>query len=158
MLKGNPTAKVQTNSEFKKSAAAQMDTFLNIVYAMLALAVIIAIIGIVNTLALSIMERTRELGLLRAVGMTRRQLRKTVRIEALLIALTGTIIGLLLGTAIGAALIKSFGPDQALTGFALPWTRLVIVLVAGVLVGLLAAVLPARRAARLDPLDALATE
>ena len=71
------------------------------------------------------------------------------------IAATGTIIGLLLGTAIGAALIKSFGPDQALTGFALPWTRLVIVLVAGVLVGLLAAVLPARRAAHLDPLDVL---
>jgi putative ABC transport system permease protein len=157
-FKGNPTAKVQTNSQFKKSAAAQMDTFLNIVYAMLALAVIIAIIGIVNTLALSIMERTRELGLLRAVGMTRRQLRSTVRIEALLIALTGTIIGLVLGTAIGSALIKSFGPDQALTGFALPWVRLIVVLVAGVLVGLLAAILPARRAARLDPLDALATE
>lgn len=158
VVKGNPTAKVQTNAEFKKTAAAQMDTFLNIVYAMLFLAVIIAFIGIVNTLALSIMERTRELGLLRAVGMTRRQLRTTVRTEALLIALTGTIIGLVLGTAIGAALIKSFGPAQALTGFAIPWTRLAVVLVAGVLVGLVAAVIPARRATRLDPLDALATE
>jgi putative ABC transport system permease protein len=154
----NPTAKVQTNDEFKKSAASQMNTFLTIVYAMLALAVIIAIIGIVNTLALSILERTRELGLLRAVGMSRRQLRTTVRIEALLIAMTGTIIGLVLGTAIGAALIKSFGPDQALTGFAIPWIRLIVVLIAGMVVGFLAAVLPTRRATRLDPLDALATE
>ncbi len=154
----NPTAKVQTNDDFKKSAASQMNTFLTIVYAMLALAVIIAIIGIVNTLALSILERTRELGLLRAVGMTRRQLRKTVRIEALLIAMTGTVIGLVLGTAIGAALIKSFGPDQALTGFAIPWVRLIVVLLAGMLVGFFAAVIPTRRATRLDPLDALATE
>ncbi len=157
-LKDNPTAKVQTNDEFKSSAAAQMNTFLTIVYAMLALAVIIAIIGIVNTLALSIMERTRELGLLRAVGMTKRQLRTTVRTEALLIALTGTIIGMVLGTAIGASLMKSFGPSQALTGFAIPTTRLIVVLVAGVIVGLFAAIFPARRATRLDPLDALATE
>lgn len=154
----NPTAKVQTNDGFKESAASQMNTFLTIVYAMLALAVIIAIIGIVNTLGLSILERTRELGLLRAVGMTRRQLRKTVRIEALLIAMTGTIIGLVLGTAIGASLIKSFGPDQALTGFAIPWVRLIVVLIAGVLVGFIAAALPTRRATHLDPLDALATE
>ena len=158
LLKANPTAKVQTNAAFKKSSAAQMDTFLNIVYAMLLLAVFIAFIGIVNTMALSILERTRELGLLRAVGMTRRQLRVTVRIEALLIAMTGTIIGLVLGTAIGSALIKSLGPDQALTGFAIPWGRLIVVLVAGVLVGLVAALLPARRATRLDPLDALATD
>ncbi len=154
----NPTAQVQTNDQFKDAAASQMNTFLNIVYAMLALAVIIAIIGIVNTLGLSILERTRELGLLRAVGMTRRQLRTTIRIEALLIAMTGTIIGLVLGTAIGAALIKSFGPDQALTGFAIPWFRLIVVLLAGMAVGFLAAVLPTRRATRLDPLDALATE
>lgn len=154
----NPTAQVQTNDGFKKNAASQMNTFLNIVYAMLALAVIIAIIGIVNTLGLSILERTRELGLLRAVGMTRRQLRTTVRIEALLIAMTGTVIGLVLGTAIGSSLIKSFGPDQALTGFAIPWVRLVVVLVAGMLVGFFAAVLPTRRATRLDPLDALAAE
>ncbi len=158
LLKDNPTAKVQTNAEFKASSAAQMDAFLNIVYAMLALAVIIAIIGIVNTLALSIMERTREIGLLRAVGMTRRQIRTMVRIEALLIALTGTIIGIALGTAIGAALMKSFGPEQALTGFDIPVVRLVIVLVAGVVVGFVAAILPARRAARLNPLEALATE
>ncbi len=158
VLQTNPTAKVQTNAEFKKSSAAQMNTFLNIVYAMLGLAVIIAIIGIINTLALSILERTRELGLLRAVGMTRRQLRVTVRVEALLVAMSGTVIGLVLGTAVGAALIKSFGPDQALTGFAIPWVRLVVVLIAGVVVGFIAAVLPARRATRLDPLDALATE
>ena len=158
ILAANPTAKVQTNAEFKASSAAQMDTFLNIVYAMLLLAVIIAFIGIVNTLGLSIMERTRELGLLRAVGMTRKQLRTTVRVEALLIALTGTIIGIVLGTAIGSALMKSFGPDQALTGFSLPVTRLVVVLVAGVVVGFVAAILPARRAARLNPLEALATE
>ncbi len=158
LVADNPTAKIQTVPQFKKSSAAQMDSFLNIVYAMLALAVIIAIIGIVNTLGLSILERTRELGLLRAVGMTRRQLRVTVRVESLLIAMTGTIIGLVLGTIIGAALIKSFGPDQALTGFAVPWVRLVVVLVAGVAVGLVSAVLPTRRATRLDPLDALATE
>lgn len=154
----NPTAKVQTNDGFKKASAAQMDTFLKIVYAMLLLAVFIAFIGIVNTLGLSILERTRELGLLRAVGMTRKQLRATVRIESLLIAITGTSIGIVLGTAIGSSLIKSFGPDQALTGFAIPYDRLIVVAVAGVFVGLIAALLPARRAARLDPLDALATE
>ncbi len=154
----NPTAKVQTNDGFKKSSAAQMDTFLKIVYAMLFLAVFIAFIGIVNTLGLSILERTRELGLLRAVGMTRKQLRATVRIESLLIAVTGTVIGIALGTAIGSSLMKSFGPDQALTGFAIPYDRLIVVAVAGVFVGLIAALLPARRAARLDPLDALATE
>lgn len=157
IMKSNPTATVQTNAEFKKSSAAQMDAFLNIVYAMLGLAVFIAFMGIVNTLGLSILERTRELGLLRAVGMTRRQLRKTIRIEALLISMTGTVVGLVLGTAIGAALIKSFGPNQALTGFAIPVDRLVTVLVVGVIVGLVSAILPARRATRMDPLAALAT-
>lgn len=154
----DPTAKVMTSKEFRKSAAAQMNSFLNIVYAMLALAVIIALIGIWNTLGLSIIERTRELGLLRAVGMTRKQLRATIRTEAILIALTGTLIGVVLGTSIGSALIKSIPRDQGLLGFAVPTTRLVVVLVAGVLVGLVAAIVPARRAARLNPLEALATE
>lgn len=158
LLAHNPTAKVQTNAEFKTESAAQMNSFLMIVYAMLALAVIIAIIGIVNTLGLSVMERVRELGLLRAVGMTKRQLRTTVRVEALLIAVTGTVIGIVLGTAIGASLIKSFGPEQALTGFAIPFPTIITVLVAGVFVGLFAAIIPARRAARLDPLRALAAE
>ncbi len=158
VAKNDPTAKVQTAAEFRESAAAQMNGLLNIIYAMLILAVIIAMIGIVNTLGLSILERTRELGLLRAVGMTRRQLRTAVRTEALIIALTGTIIGVVLGTAIGSALIKSIPADQGLTGFAVPPGRLIMVLVVGVLVGLIAAIWPARRAARLDPLEALATE
>lgn len=158
LARTDPTTKVQTAAEFRESMAARMNTFLNIVYGMLLLAVIIALIGIVNTLGLSILERTRELGLLRAIGMTRKQLRTAVRTEALLIALTGTIIGLVLGTAIGAALIKSIPADQGLTGFAIPVTRLVIVLITGVIVGLIAAILPARRAARLDPLQALASE
>jgi putative ABC transport system permease protein len=130
---------------------------LNLMYALLGLAVFIALLGIANTLALSIFERTRELGLLRAVGMTRRQLRATVRYEAVVIALLGTTLGLVIGTAFGWAIVQALH-DQGLNTFALPVGSLVVLTVVGAIAGVLAAVLPARRAARLDVLGAITAD
>jgi putative ABC transport system permease protein len=124
------------------------------VYALLFLAVLIALLGIANTLALSIFERTRELGLLRAVGMTRRQLRTTVRYESVIIALLGTFLGLLIGVAFGWALVKAM-ESEGLTAFVIPGGQLVVITVFAVFAGVAAAVLPARRAAKLDVLDAI---
>ena len=127
---------------------------LNLMYVLLGLAVFIALLGIANTLALSIFERTRELGLLRAVGMTRRQLRSVVRYEAVVIALLGTTLGLVIGTAFGWAIVQAL-QGQGLTTFALPVGSLAVLTVVGAIAGVLAAVLPARRAARLDVLGAI---
>jgi putative ABC transport system permease protein len=154
----NPTAKVNNASQFKAEQAAQMATLLRIIYALLAFAVIIAVFGVVNTLGLSILERTRELGLLRAVGMSRKQVRTSIRVEAILIAMTGTVVGLLLGIGLGAAVMRAISNSQSLTSLAFPIPTLVIVFLLGSLVGVLAAILPAWRAARLDPLRALAME
>jgi putative ABC transport system permease protein len=130
---------------------------LGIVYALLALTILIALMGIANTLSLSIHERTRELGLLRAVGETRGQVRAMVRWESVIVAVFGTVGGLAFGAFLGWALVQSAGSDQDFT-FAAPFTQLVIVLVVGALAGLLAGLRPARRAARLDVLQAVATE
>jgi putative ABC transport system permease protein len=123
---------------------------------LLALAVVIALIGIANTLALSIHERRREIGLLRAVGMTRSQVRRTVRWEAVLIALLGTALGALL--AIGGAwgIVKALA-DENITTFAIPGAQLVIITLLAGSAGIVAAVGPARRAAKLDVLDAIGT-
>jgi putative ABC transport system permease protein len=155
---GNPTAKVNNAAEFKNEQAAQMAALLKIIYALLAFAVIIAVFGVVNTLGLSILERTHELGLLRAVGMSRKQVRTSIRVEAILIAMTGTVVGMVLGVGLGAAVMHSISGSSSLTSLAFPVTTLVIVFILGSLVGVLAAILPAWRAARLDPLRALAME
>ncbi len=154
----NPTAKVNNAAQFKDEQAAQMAGLLKIIYALLAFAVIIAVFGVVNTLGLSILERTHELGLLRAVGMSRKQVRTSIRVEAVLIAMTGTVVGMVLGIGLGAAVMHSISGSSNLTALAFPVTTLVIVFVLGSLVGVLAAILPAWRAARLDPLRALAME
>jgi putative ABC transport system permease protein len=124
---------------------------------MLALAIIIALIGIGNTLALSIVERTRELGVLRAVGMTRKQLRSTIRWEAVIIAVQGALLGLLIGVFFGWALVTAMA-DEGLNTFTVPVVSLVVVVVLAALAGVVAAVMPARRAARLDVLRAIVTE
>src|SRR5690606_38166582 len=124
---------------------------------LLALSVIIALIGIANTLSLSIHERTRELGLLRAVGMTRAQLRSAVRWESVIISLIGTALGLGLGLISSFALIQALKSD-GLSRYSLPVTPLVVIAVLFAALGVLASVLPARRAARLDVLDAIAAE
>jgi putative ABC transport system permease protein len=149
---------VQTRDEYVDSIASGVDTFLYFVYALLALAILIALMGIANTLSLSVYERTRELGLLRAVGQTRSQTRTMVRWESVIIALFGTLGGLGLGTFLGWALLRALAADEGVGVFAAPIGQLVIVLAFGALVGLLAAVRPARRAARLDVLAAIATE
>jgi putative ABC transport system permease protein len=152
-----PTVTVQNRDDFSDAQRAQVDQLLYLIYALLGLAIVIAVLGIVNTLALSVIERTREVGLLRAVGLSRGQLRRMVRLEAIAIAVLGALLGIVAGLVFGVVLQKAVA-DQGITDLAIPWIRLgVFVLVAG-LVGVLAAVLPARRAARLNVLRAITTE
>jgi putative ABC transport system permease protein len=148
---------VQTADEYIDSVAGQVNQVLTIVYGMLALAIIIALMGIANTLALSIHERSRELGLLRAVGQSRRQLRSMVRAEATTVALFGTVGGVALGVFLGWAVVDSLA-SEGFTSFAIPTVPLAIILALGALVGVVAAVRPARRAARMDVLAAIATD
>ncbi|MFF1440092.1 ABC transporter permease [Streptomyces sp. NPDC058295] len=154
---GNP--EVQTRAEYARSSAGGIDMMLTLVYALLALAVLIALLGIANTLTLAIHERTRELGLLRAVGQTRSQLRAMVRWESVLVAAFGTVGGLALGAFLGWVLVRaSDGSSDSAFAFALPPARLAVVALVGVAAGALAGWRPARRAARLDVLRAIATE
>ena len=151
-----PTVEVEDRAEFVASQTSQVDQLLNAITVLLVLSVVIAVLGIVNTLALSVVERTRELGLLRAVGLQRRQLRRMIRVESVVIALYGALLGLLVGSAFGWALVRALR-EQGVTEFALPVGRLVLVVVVAALAGVLAAALPARRAARLDVLAAVAS-
>ncbi|MFF0409811.1 FtsX-like permease family protein [Kitasatospora sp. NPDC004745] len=152
---GSP--QVQDRDGYAKSAASGVDMMLSVVYALLALAVLIALLGIANTLTLAVHERTRELGLLRAVGQTRAQLRGMVRWESVLVAAFGTVGGLGLGAFLGWALVRA--ADRAGTSsFAIPPGQLAVVLAAGLLAGAVAGLRPAGRAARLDVLRAIATE
>lgn len=152
---GNPD--VQDRDEYADSAARGVDLMLSTVYALLALAVLIALLGIANTLTLAVHERTRELGLLRAVGQTRPQLRAMVRWESVLVAAFGTVGGLGLGAFLGWALVRA-SDSAGTSAFAIPPTPLAVVLVAGLLAGALAGLRPARRAARLDVLRAIGVE
>jgi putative ABC transport system permease protein len=149
---------VQDRQEYVDSVAAEIDQMLTIIYVLLAMAIVIALMGIANTLSLSIHERTRELGLLRAVGQSRRQLRRMVRGEALVVALFGTVGGLGLGTFLGWAMVKTIEAAEGLGAFAVPAGQLGVVVALGAIVGVVAAVRPARRAAKLDVLEALATD
>ncbi len=152
-----PSVEVMDHSEFKAAKAGDINTLLNLIYALLGLAIVIALIGITNTLALSIFERTRELGLLRAIGMTRSQLRATVRWESMIIALFGTVLGLSVGLFFGWSMVHALA-DQGFTSFVMPTGSLVVVAAIAAIAGVAAAVLPARRAARLDVLGAIATQ
>jgi putative ABC transport system permease protein len=148
---------VQTNQEFTESIAGEINLYLTVVYLLLILAIVIAVMGIANTLSLSIHERTRELGLLRAVGQTRRQTRTMVRGEALTVGLFGTVGGLGLGLFLGWALVSALA-SEGFGSFAVPKLSLAVVLALGALVGVLAAARPAHRAARMNVLSAIATE
>ena len=152
-----PNLKVQTRAEFQKTQQAQINQLLGLIYVLLALAIVIALIGIVNTLMLSVFERTHEIGLLRAVGMRRRQVRSMIRSESVILSLFGAIIGVLVGTGLGVALAISL-KQQGITDVVVPISSLVVFLVLSGLLGLTAATWPARRAARLDVLAAIATE
>jgi putative ABC transport system permease protein len=154
VLSATPTARLRTPGEFKADIAGQIDKLLNLIYVLLFLAVVIALFGIANTLALSVVERRRELGLLRAVGMHRSQVRASVRWEAVLIALLGTAAGTALGLGFGWALVKAMGA-QGIHQLAIPGARLAVVAVVAAVAAVAAAALPARRAARLDALQAI---
>src|SRR5271166_1335172 len=152
-----PNIQVQTKAQFEQAQVSSVNQILGLVYALLALAVLIALIGIVNTLMLSVFERTREIGLLRAVGMRRRRVRTMIRSEAVILAIFGAIIGIIIGTGMGIALVASL-KQQGITDIVVPVSSLVIFLVLAALLGLIAASWPARRAARLDVLAAIAAQ
>jgi putative ABC transport system permease protein len=152
-----PTVTVKDQEGFAEEQRGPIDQMLTLVYALLGLALVIAVLGIVNTLALSVMERTREVGLLRAVGLARRQLRRMVRLEAFVIALLGGVLGAGMGLLFGLALVASLR-DDGLQVISVPGGQIAAFVVASGLVGILAAAMPARRAARLDVLGAIATE
>jgi len=156
-LASYPNVEVQTRAQFEASQTAQVNQLLGLVYALLALAVLIALIGIVNTLMLSVFERTHEIGLLRAVGMKRRQIRAMIRSESVILAVFGAVIGIIVGTGLGIALVSALH-SQGITSTVVPGSNLVVFLILAALLGLLAASWPARRAARLDVLAAIAAE
>ena len=149
--------KVQTRAEFEKTQQMQVNQLLGLIYALLALAILIALIGIVNTLMLSVFERTHEIGLLRAIGMKRRQVRAMIRSEAVILSLFGAIVGVVIGTALGVAFASSL-KQQGITDVVIPFASLIAFLVIAALLGLGAASWPARRAAKLDVLAAIAAE
>ena len=151
------SADVLDKDGFLDVVSADIDTMLGLFYALLMLAVVIALLGIANTLALSIYERTRELGLLRAVGMGRSQVRSTVRWEAIIIAVFGTTLGLAVGTFFGWAIVRALA-DEGIDTLTVPVTSLAVVTLIAGFAGAMAAVMPARRAAKLDVLKALVTE
>jgi putative ABC transport system permease protein len=152
-----PVVTVKDEQAFAAEQRAPIDRIIGVIYVLLVFAVVIAILGIVNTLALSVIERTREIGLLRAVGMSRRQLRLMIRLESVVIAVLGAVLGVLLGIAFGVTLMYALR-DEGLERISIPFGQLVLFLVLSLVIGVLAAVLPARRAARLDVLRAIATE
>jgi putative ABC transport system permease protein len=149
---------VQDREGYAASLTQGLDLMLGVVYALLALAIVIALMGIANTLSLSIHERRRELGVLRAVGQTRSQLRSMVRYESVVVALLGTIGGLGLGVFLGWALVRAVAASSGAGAFALPVPQLAVILTVGAVAGVLAGMRPARRAARLDVLDAIASD
>jgi putative ABC transport system permease protein len=158
VLAAYPNATLQDQDQYKAAQTQSVNTELNLVYGLLALSVAIALIGIANTLALSIYERTRELGLLRAVGTTRGQLRSMVRAEALVISAFGALEGLVLGVVFGWAVVAAMRPSGVTTTLVFPVPELLLVTVVAAAAGLLAAISPSRRAARLNILRAVTTE
>jgi putative ABC transport system permease protein len=149
-----PNAKVQTRSEFIDNQISALSSILNILYVLLALSVVVSLFGIVNTLVLTVFERTREIGMLRAIGMTRRQVRRMIRHESVITALIGGALGIVLGVVLGALLVARVD----FIDFTLPVGQLIVFAIAAVIVGIVAAIFPARRAARLNVLEALQYE
>ncbi len=149
-----PDAKIQTKDQFVSNQEQGLNKFLALLYVLLALSIIVSLFGIVNTLILTVFERTREIGMLRAVGMTRRQTRRMIRHEAVITALLGAALGIPVGLGLG------FVFDRALSDipFEVPWATVVVFVIAAIIVGLIAAIFPARRASKLNVLAALQYE
>jgi putative ABC transport system permease protein len=149
---------VQTRGEYLESVNKQIDQSLAFIYGLLAIAILIAVMGIGNTISLSVHERTRELGLLRAIGQGRRQTRTMVRWESVIVAVFGTLGGIALGTFAGWATVRAIGEGEGFNTFSVPVTRLLVVVGLGAVAGVIAARRPAKRAAKLDVLQAIATD
>ena len=149
-------AKVQTASEFKKNFEKPLNQIIRLLYVLLALSVIVSLVGIINTLVLTVFERTRELGMLRAVGMTRWQVRSMITNESIVTSLIGAALGMVVGVFLALLVTHALSSEGIV--FAVPWLSLVYFVIAAILVGILAAIFPARRAARLNVLEALQYE
>jgi putative ABC transport system permease protein len=149
-----PNAKVATREQFIDNQISALNSILNILYVLLALSVLVSLFGIVNTLVLTVFERTREIGMLRAIGMTRRQIRRMIRWESVITALIGALLGIVLGIVLAVLLIARV----EFIDFAFPTAQVVVFVIAAILVGIVAAIFPARRAAKLNPLEAISYE
>ena len=149
-----PNAKAQTREEFIDNQISGLSAILNILYVLLALSILVSMFGIVNTLVLTVFERTREIGMLRAIGMTRRQIRRMIRHESVITALIGAAVGIVLGIVLAALLIWRVDFIE----FSFPTAQVIAFVVAAIVVGVVAAIFPARRAAKLNPLEAIAYE
>lgn len=156
-IESYPILQVQDTEELIKEIEGQLDALLGIIGALLGLAIIISVIGIANTLTLSISERQREIGMLRAIGMTKKQVGRTIRIESIITSLFGTVLGITMGIFFGWALMQSL-QDDGLSSFSIPYIQLVSIVIIAIIAGLLAALFPSDRAARTDVLQAIATE
>ncbi len=157
-LGDSPLLKVQDHADLRKENAGQIETVLYIVYGLLGMAVIIAVVGVVNTLAMSVFERTREIGMLRAIGLARSGIKQMVRLESVVISLFGAVLGIGVGVFLswaGGNLVSQGLPTYELL---LPWGRLGLFLLIALVVGVLAALWPARRAARLNVLEAIGAQ
>ena len=152
-----PQTNVQTNAEFLDSQEAQINQLLLIITLLLAFAILIAILGISITLALGVFERTREIGLLRAVGMNRRQTRRSVRWEAVIVSIFGSVVGIVVGTFLGVVLTLAV-PDDVISELAFNPGIIVVILIGAVIAGLVAALYPSYKASNMNVLEAIATE
>jgi len=155
-VQGFADAKVQTRDQFKKNFEKPINQLLNLLYVLLALSVLVSLLGIVNTLVLTVYERTREIGMLRAVGMTRRQTRMMIRYESIVTALMGAALGIAVGIFLAFLVTRALSSQGIV--FAVPWMQLFYFVIAAIIVGILAAIFPARRASRLNVLEALQYE
>ena len=155
-IAGYPDTQLETREEWIDREEADFNEFITFLYVMLTLAVFVSVFGMINTLVLSVYERTREIGMLRAIGMTRRQVRRMIRQESIITALIGAALGLPLGIFLAALVNRALG--QFDVRFSIPWVQLIVLTVVAIVIGILAAIMPARRAAKLNPLEAIAYE
>jgi ABC-type antimicrobial peptide transport system permease subunit len=155
-IAGYPDTQLETREEWIEREDSDFNEFISFLYVMLTLAVFVSIFGMINTLVLSVYERTREIGMLRAIGMTRRQVRRMIRQESIITALIGAAIGLPLGIFLAALVNRALSEYDV--RFAIPWVQLIVLTIVAIIIGILAAIMPARRAAKLNPLEAIAYE
>jgi putative ABC transport system permease protein len=158
ILVDSPEVNVSTRAEYVSSNSSTFDIILNAVQVLLLVAMAISVLGVINTLVLSVIERTREIGMLRAIGLRRSQTMRMITVESMVISLFGTLLGLVLGAGLGAAIVVALKQALGFGEVTMPWVQMAIYLVASLFVGVLAAALPAIRAARLDVLGAIAYE